>query len=208
MRQLKDVTNLSLFIKLIKLCAGRIGQLLNKSSLAVECGVSAPTINAWLTLLEQSYIIYLLKPSYKNFCKRIVKSPKLYFYDTGLACSLLEISDASQIAYHYLRGALFENMVINELMKSQLNQGRQPNLSFWRASSGNEIDLIRSEGNDDFAYEIKSGATPTADYFKGLNYWRSLSHASTDNCSVIYGGTSQRLTSHGRLIPWNNLKTL
>ncbi len=204
-RQLKEVANLSLFVKFVKLCAGRIGQLLNKSSLAVECGVSAPTIAAWLSVLEQSYIIYLLKPSYANFAKRLVKSPKLYFYDTGLACSLLEITSARQISTHYLRGGLFENLVVNEMMKSQLNAGQQPRLSFWRDSNGNEVDVLRSDGANTFAYEIKSGATPSMDYFKGLKYWIGLSGTPADQCSVIYGGTESRITSNGRLISWQSL---
>ncbi len=201
-RQIKSITNLSLFVKFIKLCAGRIGQLLNKSSLAIECGVSEPTVAAWLSVLEQSYVIHLLQPSFKNFNKRLVKSPKLYFYDTGLACSLLEISSAEQVATHYLRGGLFENMVVNEVMKSRLNIGVQPNLTFWRDSNGNEVDLILTEATEMFAYEIKSGATPMRDYLKGLKYWAALSNTDSSHCSVVYGGTEKRITSDGRFIPW------
>jgi predicted AAA+ superfamily ATPase len=204
-RQVKSITDLSLFVKFIKLCAGRIGQLLNKTSLAIECGVSAPTIAAWLSVLEQSYVIYQLQPSYKNFNKRLVKTPKIYFFDTGLACSLLDIRSAEQVSTHYLRGGLFENMVINEIMKSRLNQGIQPDLAFWRDSNGNEVDLILTEATEQFAYEIKSGATPTRDFFKGLKYWSSLSGADSEHCSVVYGGTESRIYSYGRLIPWGKL---
>ena len=127
---MKDIGDLSKFRKLVKLCAGRIGQLLNKSSLAVECGVTAPTVDSWLSILEESYIIYFLRPDYNNFSKRLVKSPKLYFYDTGLACSLLELRSPSELSSHYLRGGLFENMVINEFFKSAFNKGIEPSLSF------------------------------------------------------------------------------
>lgn len=204
-RSIKQIGDLSLFVKFIKLCAGRIGQLLNKASLAIECGISEPTVQAWLSILEQCYIIYLLRPDYKNFTKRLVKTPKLYFYDTGLACSLLEINSASQIATHYLRGGLFENMVINELIKQRFNQGRETNFSFWRDSHGNEVDLLQTEAKEQIAYEIKSGATYHKDYFKGLTYWANLSNASVSNRFVVYGGIRSIQTSEGKLVAWENL---
>lgn len=204
-RDIKAITNLSLFVKFIKLCAGRIGQLLNKSSLAVECGVTEPTVTEWLSILEQCYIIYLLRPDYNNFNKRLVKTPKLYFYDTGLACSLLEIKSSSQIATHYLRGGLFENMVINELVKNKYNIGQEPNYTFWRDSNGNEVDLISTEADKQRAYEIKSGATATKDYFRGLTYWSKLSGADTSQRCVIYGGKQSRETSEGKLVAWEKL---
>lgn len=204
-RRIKDVGDLSQFVKLVKLCAGRIGQLLNKTSLAVECGVSAPTVQAWLSILEQSYIIYLLRPDYNNFTKRLVKSPKLYFYDTGLACSLLEISNEQQLATHYLRGGLFENLVINELIKNRYNRGLHNNLSFWRDSAGNEVDVIATEGAHQSAIEIKSGATFTIDYFKGLNYWSKLSRVDSDAKTLIYGGDLSLKTTNGQVIAWKDV---
>ncbi len=202
-RSILQVGNLSLFVKFIKLCAGRIGQLLNKASLAVECGISESTVQAWLSVLEQCYIIYLLRPDHNNFAKRLVKTPKLYFYDTGLACSLLEISSSEQLVTHYLRGGLFENWVINELIKSRHNVGAEANLTFWRDSNGNEVDIIQTLGSEQFAYEIKSSATYNKDYFKGLKYWAKLSGADAARLTLVYGGTMAMTTSEGKVIPWD-----
>lgn len=204
-RQMKAIGELSKFRKLLKLCAGRIGQLLNKSSLAVECGVTSPTIDSWLSILEESYILYFLRPDYNNFSKRLVKSPKLYFYDTGLACSLLEIKNVTQIRSHYLRGGLFENMVINEFYKRAYNRGIEPSLSFWHDSSGYEVDLIQTEAEKQYGYEIKSGATFSKEFFKGLNYWGKLSGAGPQQKNVIYGGEQTMQTSDGKAIAWNKL---
>lgn len=201
-RQMKAIGDLSKFRKLIKLCAGRIGQLLNKASLAVECGVTAPTVDAWLSILEESYILYFLRPDHNNFAKRLVKSPKLYFYDTGLACSLLEIRDVAQLGTHYLRGGLFENMVINEYHKRDYNRGLEPSYSFWHDSSGYEVDLIRTEADKQFGYEIKSGATFSKEFFKGLNYWGKLSGAGQELKTVIYGGNKAMKTSDGNVLSW------
>lgn len=204
-RTVKDIGNLSGFVKLIKLCAGRIGQLLNMSSLATECGVTIPTISSWLSVLQSSYIIYLLQPDYRNFSKRLVKTPKLYFHDTGLACSLLEIKKASQVSTHYLRGGLFENMVINEFIKRCFNAGDRPSFSFWRDSNGNEVDLLMNEGEHIEAIEIKSGQTFNSDYFRNLKYWGNLSGEDKDHRRVIYGGNQHRNTSEGELVPWSML---
>lgn len=201
-RLMKEVGNLTKFRRLLGLCAGRIGQLLNKSSLAIECGVTSPTIDAWLSILEASYIIHFLRPDFNNFSKRLVKTPKLYFCDTGLACSLLEIRSASQLSTHYLRGGLFENLVVNELVKRSYHRGIDPSLSFWRDSSGNEVDLLSNNEGDQSAYEIKSGATYSSEYFKGLDYWGKLSNASTESKKVIYLGDKLLKTSKGQLIPW------
>lgn len=204
-RGMRDIENLSKFKCLLGLCAGRIGQLLNRSSLAIECGVSVPTIDAWLSILEASYIIHFLRPDFNNFSKRLVKSPKLYFYDTGLACSLLEIRSASQLGSHYLRGGLFENLVVNELIKRSYHSGVDPSLSFWRDSTGNEVDLISTGADGQCAYEIKSGATFSADYFKGLDFWGRLSGASAGSKNVIYLGETLFKTSKGQVIPWRQL---
>jgi len=175
LRLLKNIEDLSKFIRFIKLCAGRIGQLLNLSSLANEAGVAVSTVQSWLSTLEASYILYLLKPDHQNYAKRLVKSPKLYFYDTGLACSLLEIEEAAQVSTHFLRGGLFENMVINEFIKDSSHVGQVPRLTFWRDSTGNEVDLLVSVKGKQKAYEIKSGATYSPDDFKGVKVWAKLS---------------------------------
>ena len=202
-RELRDVGDLALFNKFIKLCAGRIGQLLNKSALAVECGVSSPTIDAWLSILETSQIIFFLRPDFNNFSKRLVKTPKLYFCDTGLACSLLEIRDSSQLETHYMRGNLFENMVVTEFLKKEYNAGIEPNLSFWRDNVGHEVDLLQSVAGVQRAFEIKFGATFSSDYFKGLDYWSALS--GSEQKSVIYGGDHAMQRLGGKVISWKDL---
>jgi Predicted ATPase (AAA+ superfamily) len=202
LRLIKNIGDLSKFIKFIKLCAGRIGQLLNLSSLANECGIAVSTASEWLSILEASYICYLLKPDYNNYAKRLVKSPKLYFYDTGLACSLLNIKSSDQVATHFLRGGLFENLVVNEFVKSSYNKGDIPDISFWRDSTGNEVDLLEYINGAQNAYEIKSGSTFSADFFKGINKWAKLSGAKPEQCFAIYNGDKDIVTSNGKVIKW------
>lgn len=190
-------------IKFIKLCAGRIGQLLNYSSLANDCGVAVSTVSCWISILEASYICYLLKPDFNNYAKRLVKSPKLYFFDTGLACSLLDIKNAGQVATHFLRGGLFENMVINEFVKEAYNNGGNPDITFWRDSTGNEVDLLQNVNGQQNAYEIKSGATFSSDFFKGISKWAKLSGAMPERCFAIYNGETEMKTSQGSVLNWN-----
>lgn len=204
-RQLKNIGDLSRFIRFIKLCAGRIGQLLNISSLANECGIAVSTASAWISVLEASYICYLLKPDHNNYAKRLVKSPKLYFYDTGLACSLLDIHAAGQVSTHFLRGGLFENLVINEFIKAAYNKACEPDLTFWRDSTGSEVDLLHYVGGKPYACEIKSGATYSPDFFKGLVKWAGLSGAGPEQCCTIYCGNNSIATSAGALVAWPDL---
>lgn len=204
-RLMKNIGDLSKFIRFLKLCAGRIGQLLNLSSLANECGIAVSTAQAWVSLLEASYILYLLKPDHNNYAKRLVKTPKLYFYDTGLACSLLEIKDAAQISTHFLRGGLFENLVINEFIKEAYNKGQEANLTFWRDSTGNEVDLLQYIDGKPHAFEIKSGATYSKDYFKGIDKWAKLAEADSDQCFAIYAGDKSLKTSKGEVISWKKI---
>lgn len=205
-RQLKNISDLGLFVKFIKLCAGRIGQIVNFSSLANDCGIAVTTAQAWLSVLETSYIVYVLRHDFNNFSKRLVKSPKLYFHDTGLACSLLEISSSQQLENHYLKGGLFENYVINQFIKKAYNQGEESGLSFWRDSKGHEIDLIKTVGDRQFAYEIKSGKTFSSDFTKGLRYWTSLSSATTEQCNVIYSGDKSLQMSDCNLLTLNDIE--
>ena len=158
-RLIKNITSISDFKRFLKLCAGRTGQLLNISAIATECGISVNTARGWLSLLEQSFIVFLLRPYHKNFNKRLVKMPKLYFFDTVLVCSLLEIENEKQLGTHYLRGSIFENFVITELLKFRLNSGKSSNLYFWRNNHGNEIDCIIEIAGKSVAVEIKSGET-------------------------------------------------
>lgn len=204
-RTLRNVGNLSLFIKFLKLCAARIGQLLNMQSLANECGVSVATAHAWLSILETSYVVFLLRPYYKNFNKRLVKTPKLYFYDTGLAASLLGLTDSSQMTLHYLRGELFENMVIAEKMKGCYAQGKEPQMYFWRDSNQNEVDLLTEDGMQLNAFEIKSSATMNADFFKCLKRFADISGLMSENLNVVYGGDMNITTQQGNYISWKNL---
>lgn len=204
-RDILNVKDLNKFIKFIKLCAGRIGQILNLSSLANETGISVPTANGWLSVLEASYICYKLQPYFRNFNKRIIKSPKLYFYDTGLACNLLGINDYRQIEDFYMRGALFENLVINQFIKDDFNEGKDPDISYWRDSTGNEIDLITIKGLNVQAYEIKSGATFNKEFFKNLDLWGNLANLPHQNLNVIYTGEETMQTSYGNLLSFHTL---
>lgn len=204
-RQMKNIGDLSTFEKFIKLCAGRVGQLLNLSSLATECGITHNTAKAWLSLLEASFIVFLLQPHHKNFNKRLVKMPKLYFYDTGLASSLLGIEKKEQLKTHYLRGNLFENLVISELMKYRLHRGLVPNLYFWRDKVGHEVDCLIEQAEKFIPIEIKAGATALKEYFSHLEYWNALSGQKPGNSFVIYGGAENRKQSFGNLVSWNNI---
>jgi uncharacterized protein len=204
-RLLKNITNLNAFERFLRLCAGRVGQLLNMSSLAIETGVDVKTISAWISVLETSFIVFRLQPWHENFNKRVVKMPKLYFYDTGLAIALLGFENAGQLALNPYRGSLFENMIIVEFLKGRFNSGRSSNLFFWRDNVGNEIDLILENGAERVAVEIKSGQTVTADYFKGIRFWNKIT--GSQGGYVIYGGeTSQQRSDGIRVVPWGEVK--
>lgn len=201
-RQIKNITNLNLFQKLLYLCAGRIGQELNLNNLAIECGVDHKTIGSWIGILQASYVIHLLLPFYNNFSKRMIKSPKLYFYDTGLACALLGITSSSQLSLHSSRGPLFENYIINELIKTRFNKGLRSNLFHWRDVSGHEIDVVADHGSFSIGIELKAGMTVIPEFFKGLTFWQSLT--KYDKCYLIYGGEETQKRSNGiEVIPWN-----
>lgn len=204
-RQLKNITNLSQFTKLLRLCAGRTGHILNMTSLANDCGLDQKTIQSWLAILQSSFIIYLLKPYHNNFNKRIIKSPKLYFYDTGIACSLLGINNPKQVVIHAAKGPLFENMIISELLKERMNSGRPDNLYYWRDKTGNEVDIVADQAGKLTVIELKAGETISSDYFKGLDYFTSL-HKKTSAALVVYGGSeTQKRANNVTISPWNDL---
>jgi predicted AAA+ superfamily ATPase len=203
-RMLKNVENLSVFQHFVKLCAGRIGQILNLSSLGNDCGVSANTARSWISVLESSYIIYLLRPHHKNFSKRLIKSPKLYFYDTGLACSLLEVDNAKQLVSHYARGNLFESFVISEIIKSHYNRDQRPNVYFWRDNRGNEVDCIIEKGQELTPIEVKFGKTINQSFFDGLNYWNNLA-GDTERSFVVYGGDEKQQQKGISILGWRFL---
>lgn len=204
-RQLKNISNLSLFGKLLRLCAGRTGQILNHTALSNDCGIDQKTVASWLSILQSSYIIYLLKPYHTNFNKRIIKSPKLYFYDTGLACSLLGITHTKQMAAHSAKGPLFENMIVTELLKERLNKGATDNLFYWRDKTGNEVDLLLDQAGKLTAIELKAGETISSDFFKGLNYFSSLYPKKMEQW-LVYGGKEKQKRSNGIIVkPWDEV---
>ena len=205
-RLLQNIHDLTLFVRFLKLCAGRTGQLLNMNSLANDCGISPNTAKSWISVLEASYIIFLLQPHYKNYNKRLVKMPKLYFTDTGLASSLLEIHSEKQLSTHFLRGALFENLILSEFIKRRYNDGLKNNCYFWRDNKGVEIDCIIEKSNILTPVEIKSGDTFNMDFFKQLNYWNKLADNNIENSYVIYGGDSTRHTKDGTLLRWRDVE--
>ena len=188
-RDILNVGDLEAFQRFMGLCAGRTGQLLNLSGLAADCGISHTTARRWLSVLEASFIAIRLPPHFRNFNKRLVKSPKLYFLDTGLLCHLLRIREPGDLAIHASRGAIFESFVVSEFFKRAMHSGTSPDLYFWRDSAGNEVDLLLDRGTRLIPVEIKSGRTVSRDFFKGLNYWRGLSGDEEGPAGLIYGGT-------------------
>jgi predicted AAA+ superfamily ATPase len=203
-RQMINIKDLSVFQRFMRLCAGRIGQVLNLSSLAVDCGISPNTVKEWLSLLEASYILFLLKPHFKNFNKRLIKMPKLYFFDPGLACYLLGIGSEKQVGNHYLKGALLEAMIISEFHKYRLNRGRDPNCYYWRDKTGHEIDCILESGETLVPVEIKSGKTVKSMFFDSLSYWNKLSGNRPANSFLIYGGEGKEKRSSGTVLGWKS----
>lgn len=195
-RQLVGIRDLTLFQRFATLCAGRVGQLLNFSSLAADTGVSHQTARNWLTLLEASYIVFRLPPYAANIAKRLVKSPKLYFYDVGLAVHLLGLENELHVSRDPLRGNLFENMVVIEALKYRLHRGRRANLHFYRDSNNNEVDLLLGLGPDLYPVEIKAGMTINRDYFRGLERF-AAAHPTPRGGALVYGGdeTQERTTT-------------
>lgn len=201
-RQMVNVRDLATFQRFLKMCAARNGQLLNLSGLANDCGVTHNTAKAWISVLEASYIVFLLKPHHQNFGKRLVKTPKLYFYDTGLAAYLLGIQGGDQLSTHSMRGPLFEAFIVSELLKSRYNRGLASNLYFWRDNSGNEVDLIIEAGEKLLPLEIKSGQTVTRDYFSGLEKWLSLAGDKAGEARLVYGGDEGQNRSGIKVLSW------
>lgn len=194
LRQLVNVKDLSIFQRFVRLCAGRCGQLLNLNSLANDTGISQSTAREWMTVLEASFIVFLLQPFHANIGKRLIKSPKIYFYDVGLASWLCGIEEEKQVKTHPLRGSLFENMAIMEALKYRYNHGKRNNLYFYRDSNGNEIDLLYVIGKDMLPVEIKSGQTITPSYFSSLKKFRALFPDSLPWPGfLLYGGETEQL---------------
>ena len=201
-RQLLKIQELETFQRFVRLCAGRTAQLLNLSSLATECGITHNTAKSWISVLEASYLVFLLRPHHANFNKRLVKMPKLYFYDVGLVSWLLGVRTPEQLETHPLRGNIFETFIISELIKSQLNRGERPAFSFWRDSNGNEVDLIVERDNKLMPIEIKSGKTLSRDSFAGLEKWCALAGDMVIMPSLIYGGSEAYQHMGVRVLGW------
>ena len=187
-RQILNVQDLEAFTRFLGLCAGRNGQLLNATSLGNDAGVDHTTVRRWLSVLEASFLIKLLRPHHRNFGKRLIKSPKLYFLDCGLLCSLLGITSADALSVHASRGAVFESFVLGELLKAYAHRGRRPPLFFWRDSSGHEIDFIVEQGSRLLAIEAKSGETAPPSFFQTLGWWLELAGAGAGRALLVYGG--------------------
>ena len=204
LRELIAVKDLHAFRKFVKLCAGRIGQIFVASNLANELGLSVPTIQSWLSILEASYIAFLLEPYHVNRGKRLVKSPKLYFYDVGLATYLLGIEKKAQLDRDPLRGALVENLVVSELLKTRYNQGLDHNLFFYRDSNLNEVDVLFKKGNTLIPIEIKSSTTFTSSFLKGLEHIRKVFPGSVKGGYLVYGGTTEQNVGGISVINFSN----
>jgi len=207
--QLINSKNMTTFHRFVQLCAGRIGQLCNVNALAAEAGVSSPTAKEWLSILEASYIIFFVEPHFQNFNKRLVKTPKLYFFDTGLACSLLRIDSPDALSNSHFYGSLFESLVISDLYKQYCNQGLRPSLYFWRDAGGaHEIDCILDQGLKLYPVEIKSGMTIPSDSFRGLDYWNSIAGADSKNSYLVYANEEKQNRKQGNVIGWKDASDL
>ena len=207
LRQLAAVHDLQRFERFVRLCAGRTGQLLNLSSLGNDAGVSHATARAWIDLLQSSYIVHLLPPWFTNTGKRLIKAPKLYFYDVGLACWLLGQRSADQVVRDPLWGSLFENFVVMEAMKDRLNAGESAEMYFYRDSEGNEVDLLLPTGRKMHAIEIKAGATVNPDYFKGLKAFAAHHPQALASGCLVFGGPQGQSRSNWPVHSWLELQT-
>ena len=205
-RDVRDVVNvgdLETFSRFVRLCAGRNGQILNLSSLANDCGITHTTSKRWISILEASFIVFLLRPHYKNFSKRLIKSPKLYFLDTGLLSYLLRIRSDEDIRIHAQFGSIFESFIISEFLKGYLNSGEEPAIYFWRDSAGNEIDIIVDNGNELMPVEIKAGQTIASDFFKGIRFWKKLVKDVKLRAALVYGGERSYIRSDTYIYSWS-----
>ncbi len=210
-RTLRNVTNLSLFQRFMQLCAARVGQVLNISSLSNDCDIKRETVEAWLSVLEASYIIFLQKPYSVKFTRRLIKSPKLYFYDPGLACSLLGLNSLEAVKLSSYRGNIIESFIISEIQKIYFNQTLVPKTYFWRDQTGNEIDCLLEKPETLIPVEIKSSKTSSSELFKELINWKDITkneNVSSLNGYIIYGGSEMQKRSYGTLLSWKDINQL
>lgn len=204
---LRNIENSILFNRFLQLCAGRTGQQLNVAGLSNECGIDVKTVNAWLGILQSSYIIYLLPPFFNSYNKRVVKTPKLYLTDTGLACSLLGIHHEKELSVSHFRGSLFENYVIMDLLKKKYNQGSAVQFYYWRDNKGIEVDLLLDMGNTLLQVEIKSSQTFQEDHLHAMNQWNAFS--GNKGGLLLYDGVQEfRKTNGIRVQNWRTIKDI
>jgi predicted AAA+ superfamily ATPase len=201
-----NVRDLKLFRNFIYLCAGRAGNVINLNSLANECGISQPTAKSWLSVLESSYIIFQLQPYFSNMNKRVTKSSKLFFYDSGLLCHLLKINDASSIQLSSHKGSIFENMIIAEYLKSNYHKNLLRDFWFWRDSAGHEVDLLWQDDERLNLVEIKATQTIMSDLFKGMSYFEKLAPQLVKSKSLVYAGMENQLRSNENVVSWHSLE--
>jgi uncharacterized protein len=207
-RSLINIKDLSLFERFLKICATQIGQLINYTTIANDCGVDQKTIKAWISVLEASYILLELQPHHQNFRKRLTKLRKLYFYDVGFASYLLGISNAQHMMSHPMRGLLFENFIVTEFLKNRYNQVKDKNIYFFRDHVGNEVDLILDYGNQLYSVEIKSSATFHYDFLKGLNYYKKFAQEKNTKRFLIYAGDMSYATNEVKVYSYKDLAKL
>ena len=207
-RQVLNVRDLTLFSRFLALCAGSVGQLLNASRLGADCGLNHGTVRQWLSVLEASFVVFMLAPHHRNFRKRLVKTPKLYFYDTGLAARLLGIESPGQLLTHPLRGALFENWVVVELLKGRFNRGLKSNLFFWRDNVGLEVDVLAESAEKLTPVEVKAGRTLADDWFHPLGKWAALAGRNAAAARLVYGGEEPWQRGGVDVIPWRDIARL
>ncbi len=201
-RMMKNVGDLATFQRFIQLCANRVGQILNLSSISNDLGISHNTVKAWISILEASYIIFLLQPYQKNFNKRLVKMPKIYFYDMGLLTALLRINDDVELKNHPFRGGIFESFIISEIAKDKYNSGSLLKVYFWRDKTGHEIDCLYENKNKKIAIEIKSSRTVHSDFFNNLNYLQKISSNFFDKNYLVYGGNKKQIRENCTVLGW------
>lgn len=203
--QIVNIQDQRSFLTFIKLCASRAGSLVNYNDLGRDAGISHTTVKHWISVLETSFIIYLLPPYYKNYSKRRIKSPKLYFYDTGLLCHLLDIRKGKVDPLHPMWGNIFENMIITELNKQNEHQSKFRDYYFWRDSHGNEVDLLYPDGNELNIYEIKASKTILTKSFKSLDYFSKIATDPINKKVLVYGGDSNQRRTKYEVLGWKNV---
>jgi predicted AAA+ superfamily ATPase len=204
-RDIKQIASLTDFQRFMRLCAARTGQLLNLTALATEAGLALATVKSWLSILESCYILFFLQPHHKNFSKRLIKMPKLYFYDTALACNLLQLTKAEDLYTHYLRGGLFESMIVSDFLKQRYHKCLPPNVYFWRDKLGLEVDCLLEEGNGLLPVEIKSAATVQTEMVEELIKWCDLADCPREKALVIYGGSESQQRGQIPIRSWREL---